>query len=267
MHSPAVSITRNVREDLMHIDELKDVDQKLDILIEFVCRIKLEHAWDHVQPHELNNVYTSLTNCTKGSMRKNSQRHLIPKRSRNPFLIWSSQYRSGQHREKPAAKRLCLRPTEAQQQTVPHNTIDPENPVSASTVLPTADYSPHPLVTSATSNESALRVVSNTPESHQLFNFTRPAAPVPVLMPQIPVSSTVNRTNSSHIVFPLSSLCKASASPNNIDVVDSRFIRTVKPVPVSRQWPLNVETNAGLLAPAPVIKTQPEVTNTFPMPP
>ncbi|GFR64437.1 hypothetical protein ElyMa_000178300 [Elysia marginata] len=86
-------------------------------------------------------------------------------------------------------------------------------------------------------------------------------------MPQISVSSTVNRTNSSNIVYLVSSLCKASASPNNIDVVDSRFIRTVKHVPVSRQWPLSVETDAGLFAPAPVIKTQPEVTNAFLMPP
>ncbi|GFR78349.1 sex-determining region Y protein [Elysia marginata] len=77
----------------MHIDELKGVDLKLDLLIEFVCRIKLEHAWDHIQPHELNNAYTSLTNCKKGSMRKNFQGHLIQKRSMNPFLIWSSQCR------------------------------------------------------------------------------------------------------------------------------------------------------------------------------
>ncbi|GFS01320.1 hypothetical protein ElyMa_002835500 [Elysia marginata] len=148
-----------------------------------------------------------------------------------------------------------------------HNTIDPANPISASTILPTADYSPHPLVTSFTPKESALCLVSNTSEGHQLFNFTRTAAPVPVLMPRIPVSSTVNRTNSSHIVYLVSSLCKASSSPNNINVVDSRFIRKVESVPVSRQWPLSVEADAGLFAPAPVIKTQPEVTNAFSMPP
>ncbi|GFR94777.1 hypothetical protein ElyMa_000927400, partial [Elysia marginata] len=180
-------------------------------------------------------------------------------------LSYSSRSERSASRE-PAAKRLCLRPTEAQQQTVPNNTIDPANPVSASIVLPTAGNSPHPLVTSFTPNESALRVVSNTSNGHQLFNFTRPAAPFSVLMPQIPVSSTVNRTNSSHIVFPVSYLCKASASPNNINVVDSRFIRTVKHVPVSRQWSLIVETDAGLFAPAPVIKTQPEVINAFSMP-
>ncbi|GFS07760.1 hypothetical protein ElyMa_006576400 [Elysia marginata] len=179
---------------------------------------------------------------------------------------YSSRSERSASRE-PEAKRLCLRPTQAEQQNVPLNTIHPANPVSASTVLPTAGNSPHPLVTPATPNESALRVVSNTSEGHQLFNFTRPAARVPVLMPQISVSSTVNRTNSSHIVFPVSSLCKASASPNNINVVDSRFIRTVEPAPVSRQWPLSVETDAGLFAPAPVIKTQPEMTNTFSMPP
>ncbi|GFR64427.1 hypothetical protein ElyMa_000177800 [Elysia marginata] len=68
--------------------------------------------------------------------------------------------------------------------------------------VPVSGNSPHPLVTSLAPNESALRLVSNISEGHQLFNFTRPAAPVPVIMPQIPVSSTVNRTNSSYIVFP-----------------------------------------------------------------
>ncbi|GFR78344.1 transcription factor SOX-2 [Elysia marginata] len=33
------------------------------------------------------------------------------------------------------------------------------------------------------------------------------------------------------------------------------------------QWPLSVETDACIFAPAPVIKTQPEVTNAFSMPP
>ncbi|GFR76888.1 hypothetical protein ElyMa_005811400 [Elysia marginata] len=124
--------------------------------------------------------------------------------------------------------------------------------------MPTADYSPHPLVTSFNPNEYALRVVSNNSEGHQLFNFTSPTAPVPAHMPQIPVSSTVNRTNSSHISYPVSSLCEASASPININVVDSRFIRTGEPDPVSRQCPLSGESDAGLFAPAPVIKTQPE---------
>ncbi|GFS19143.1 sex-determining region Y protein [Elysia marginata] len=83
---------------------------------------------------------------------------------------YSSRSERSASRE-PAAKRLSLRPTEEQKQNLPHNTIDPANPVSASTVLPTAGNSPHPLVTPATRNESALRSVSNTSEGHQLFNF------------------------------------------------------------------------------------------------
>ncbi|GFR79093.1 hypothetical protein ElyMa_004011400 [Elysia marginata] len=75
-HRLELSLCKNFsKQDLMYIDELKDIDEKLDILIEFVCRIKLEHAWDHIQPHELNNAHTSLTNCKKGSLRKNSQGH------------------------------------------------------------------------------------------------------------------------------------------------------------------------------------------------
>ncbi|GFR98141.1 transcription factor SOX-2 [Elysia marginata] len=375
---------------LMRLDEIEDACRKVDILIEFVCRIKQEFPWNHVQPQELNKAYTSVTNCKK-EKRKDSEGHFIPKRPMNAFMIWSKQCRSfisqicpqlhnatiskklgfwwstfsveerqvfekekktlsefhnvefpdykyrprkkaskkadekpetaskakqskkrkspsskqttnsqpqqqqqhhvqtalkginitepranldpalqrklqskmnvkidpGMRRDvslsqgsrytainltdlhsytssersaspDPVAKRLCLRPIEVQQQSVPPTTIDLADPANASTVFDTPGNSPHTPVTPVTPNESPFGLISNASQGQQFFDFSGPAARVPVLMEQLASSSNkgnsiVVSTNGSQFVFPVSSIYKASAIQNNI-IANSRTI-------------------------------------------
>ncbi|GFN95086.1 transcription factor sox-6 [Plakobranchus ocellatus] len=84
---------RYTKKLLMNLDSVEDPEEKVNILIEVVSKIRLNFVWNQVQPHELHKPYTSASFCKK-EKKKDAEGHVNPKRPMNAFMIWSKQCRS-----------------------------------------------------------------------------------------------------------------------------------------------------------------------------
>ncbi|CAG5118780.1 unnamed protein product [Candidula unifasciata] len=81
------------KEDLLNIDSIESPEKKVDMLIEIVSKVHVNHRWNYVQPHELHRGYTVVANCKK-EKKKDSDGHSCPKRPMNAFMIWSMKCRA-----------------------------------------------------------------------------------------------------------------------------------------------------------------------------
>ncbi|KAI8773673.1 uncharacterized protein LOC106064200 [Biomphalaria glabrata] len=81
------------REELLNIDSVENPEQKVDMLINLVARIRVNFRWNYVKPEELCKGYTVVTNCKK-EKKKDSEGQTTPKRPMNAFMIWSMKCRT-----------------------------------------------------------------------------------------------------------------------------------------------------------------------------
>lgn len=85
--------TKYTKEDLLNIDSIESPEKKVDMLIEVVSKVRINHRWNYVQPHELHRGYTVVANCKK-EKKKDADGQSCPKRPMNAFMIWSMKCRA-----------------------------------------------------------------------------------------------------------------------------------------------------------------------------
>lgn len=85
--------TKYTKEDLLGIDAIESPEKKVDMLIEVVSKVHVNHRWNYVEPHELHRGYTVVANCKK-EKKKDADGQSCPKRPMNAFMIWSMKCRA-----------------------------------------------------------------------------------------------------------------------------------------------------------------------------
>lgn len=85
--------TKYTKQDLLNIDAVESPEKKVDMLIDVVSKVHVNHRWNYVQPHELHRAYTVVANCKK-EKKKDADGQTCPKRPMNAFMIWSMKCRA-----------------------------------------------------------------------------------------------------------------------------------------------------------------------------